>query len=208
MKHFRKLLLLLGALAVMALMALPAGAVIITFDNLADGAHIDGVNLGGVTIFTPGGYTEVTTDGDYGVGWRSPHRAITNFSSTGGLNGLTSLPIVMVFDMLQPSVSVSGGDQGGDVDQFTVTAYDINGVQIAQVNTGVFGGKPVNNSGPMIDFYTVNLNVSGIKTVVVSDAINAGIGLDNIQFCNVPVPPTVLLLASGILGVLSRRRRA
>lgn len=205
MKKLWKILIAIGVVAVLT--AGPASAYLINFDNLAPGAVIDNVNLGGVTIFSEAGaQTVVTTQASFGVGWRTPFNAITNFGTNG--NFLTAYDLTIVFDAVQPSISLTGGDMGGDQDQFTVTAFDVNNVQIGQVITPVFGGNAF-SAGPMADFYTVNMNYAGIKKVVVSDAIPAGIGIDNVQFCiyPTPIPASLVLLGSGLLGLVGLRRK-
>jgi hypothetical protein len=70
----------------------------------------------------------------------------------------------------------------------------------------VFGGNPINPQ-IMVDQFTVQLNWNNMKYVVVSNAINAGIGIDNVQFCTTPLPSTALLLASGLFGLIGIGRR-
>jgi hypothetical protein len=178
--------------------------VLINFDNLIPGSVIDGVNLGGVTISSAApAQTVVTTGAGFGVGWTSPLNAITNFGPNG--NFLTFYPLTMTFAVPQSSIAFTGGDVGGDLDQFTATAYDVNNVLLGVFVTPVFGGNPVQNF--MADQFTVQLNFPGMKTVVVSNAINAGIGIDNVQFCETPLPQSVLLLGSGLLALLGLGRR-
>jgi hypothetical protein len=208
-----KFIILTVALGVLVMSAGPAAAYIINFDSLVPGAVIDGVNLGGVTLNSPGGTTMVVSqnpplNNDFQVGWRSPYNAVTNFGpGTGFDDFVTAIPLVLTFDVPQSSISVTGGDQGGDTDQFTVTAYDSSNNVLGTVTTPVFGGNALDTSGPMVDYYTVELNFPGMKSVVVSDAINLGIGLDNITFCEIPAPSTFLLLSSSLLGLWGFRRR-
>jgi hypothetical protein len=208
MKKLWKILVAVGVVAVLT--AGPASAYLINFDNLAPNAIIDGVNLGGVTITSAPGFTQVKANGAAGAAFISPYNAITNYTAGGGLDGMITQPLSMIFDVPQSSIAFTGGDNGGDVDQFTVTVFDVNNVQLGQVITPVFGGKaPLGNL--MVDQYTVQLNfLGGMKTVVVSDAINFGIAIDNLQFCEIaqtPLPPTALLLGSALVGLLGLRRR-
>ena len=204
MKTKLKLVFLVGVIVALMVVPGPAGAVIINFDNIAPGTIIDGVNLGGLTISSAPGSTMVAND--FGVGWASPFHAIVNFNAFGGLDGCTTQPLFITYAIPQSSISLTGGDKGGDLDQFTVTAFDVANNIIGVVLTPVFGGNAIHPFA-MVDSFTVNMTIPGIKTVVVSNAINFGIGLDNLQFCEVPLPPSVLLLASGLLGLFGLRRR-
>jgi hypothetical protein len=185
----------------------PASAVIIGFDNIAAGTVIDGVNLGGLTLSTPGGITQVVAgSGGDGIGFRSPFNAVTNFTNSG--NYVTFAPIVIRFDLLQDFVAVVGGDRGGDQDQFTIKAYDDANNLLASFTTPVFGGNPI-DPNVMVDFYTAQFDLGSavIRTLEISDAINAGIGIDNVVFHNVPIPGSVLLMGSGLLGMLGLARK-
>jgi hypothetical protein len=217
MKVFKKIILLVFVFGGLLIATGPASAFLIRFDNLAPGLIIDNINLGGVTISSAPGFTMVVSPPlDFlpnGVGWRTPKNAILNFNPAGGPDGITTIPLVMTFAVPQSSIAFSGGDRGGDMDQFTVTAFDKNNNLLGVFNTGWFGGNPLLPFA-MADFFTVNLNWPGMKTVVVSNAISQGIGvpldgigIDSIQFCQIPLPSTVMLLASGLLGIIGLKRR-
>jgi hypothetical protein len=51
------------------------------------------------------------------------------------------------------------------------------------------------------------IGTTDIKYLVISDAINYGIGIDNVTFHNVPIPGSALLMGSGLLGLLGMARR-
>lgn len=184
----------------------PANAVVINFDSLTHYDTIDGVNLGGVTISSSPGFTKVVANGYAGVGYISPFNAITNYDQSGFLDGITETPMTFTFDSLVYFVSLTGGDGGGDRDQFSVDFYDDLHNLIHTFTTPVFGGNPTNPS-QMLDNYTVTFSAPNIKSVVVRDAINFGIGIDNLEFDPVPEPSTMLLLGAGLAALCSFRYR-
>ncbi len=132
--------------------------ILINFDSLALG-NIDGNNLGGVTITSADGSTIAISDGQ--VGYISPLNAVTN------TNFLTVNPLVLTFDFLVSSVTLTGGDRGGDLDQFTMTAFDSGNNILGSFTTPIFGGNPL--SGPtMQDFSTGTVAFPNIKKVEVA----------------------------------------
>ncbi len=176
-----------------------ANAIILDFDSLSLG-NIDGVNLGGVTITTSDGSTEVISNG--GVGYMSAPNAISN------LGWVTNNDLILTFDALVSSVTLTGGDRGGDDDQFTLEAYDSSYNLLGFYTTPIFGGNIA--GGPfMQDFYTANISFAGIKYVHVADAQWAGIGIDDLEFdgAAVPIPSAILLLGSGLFGLAGFRRK-
>ncbi len=211
MKNLGKIICMLGLMGALVLASGPAGATnIVGFDNIAPGTVIDGVNLGGFTINTPGGTTMVVAgSGGDGIGFISPFNAVTNFVAGLGGDYLTAAPLVITFDVLQDFVAVIGGDRGGDTDQFTMRAYDINNVLLATYTTPVFGGTDPSDPNIMVDnaVAQIQLGTALIHYVTIGDAINYGIGIDDLTFHNVPIPGSALLFGSGLLGMLGVARR-
>ena len=178
-----------------------ANAIILDFDSLPLG-NIDGVNLGGVTITTVDGSTIVESNG--GVGYMSALNAITNSG------WVVHNDLVLTFDSLVSSVTLTGGDSGGDSDQFTLEAYDSVYNLLGTYTTPIFGGNPyISGVGPMQDFYTANISFAGTKYVHVTDVMVNGIGIDDLEFdgAAVPIPSAILLLGSGLFGLAGFRRK-
>ena len=139
------------------------------FDDLPTG-NIDGENLGGVTLTSPDGSTRVVSD--EGIGYRSPFNAVTN------VRFLTQNPLTLTFDFPVSAVTLTGGDRGFDLDQFTVTAFNEADEVLESVTTPVFGGNPRREE--MVDFYEVTLQAPNIKRVVVRAERQYGIGIDDV----------------------------
>lgn len=199
MKSLGKILMALVGVLVLA--AGPAGAAIYGFDDLAAGTSIEGQTYFGVTYSSSDGSAQVVLGDQAGFGYITPRMTI----STAGF--LTRNSLTMTFATLQNNFAFIAGDSGGDTDRFTVKAFDAANNLLGTVDTGIFGGNPIDPNNVMIDNFLVNLNFAGMKSVVVSNAINAGILIDNVQQCNaVPLPPSVLLLGSALLGMVGLRR--
>lgn len=202
-----KLAVLFALIGLLAIGPSPAGAAFIDFDNLPLGP-IDGVPIGpafpnGVTITSSDGTASVILGNQPGFGFVTPFNTVSN-------NGfITSATLTFTFDVGRGFVAFDAGDAGGDTDQFTYTAYDVNDVVLYSATTPVYGGNPIAGNNFMVDRYHVVLTGIGfMKKVVVSNAIEGGILIDNLEYCQpVPIPGAVWLLGSGLLGLLGLRRR-
>lgn len=205
--------LLIGAALIMVLACLPgsAGATVMGFDDLALG-NIDGDALGvspdQVTITSADGSTYVANGNQLGWGWTSPFQVVTNDGYLVG-NIMT-----LTFERLRGYVGFKAGDAGGDQDHFIAKAYDAAYGLISTFDSGVFGGNAFTANNYMNDLVFCEFvpQTSSIKYVTIeafSVDFGQGIVIDNLEFCRpVPLPPSVLLLGSGLLGVgLLRFRR-
>jgi len=211
-----KIVILFALVGLLMLGPGSAGANLITFDHMAlgniDGQHIQEVNggtLGPVT--TQNGVTITSSDGSAAVmlgnatnyGFVSVPNVVSNNSF------ITSASLTFTFDIGRGYVALDAGDSGGDVDNFKYTAYDVYGNVLVSGWSGVFGGNPEDSANRMVDkFHLSLLDIGYIKTLVISDAINFGILIDNLEYCHpVPIPGAAYLLGSGLLGLLGLRRR-
>jgi hypothetical protein len=200
MKAMSKWIFALGLLGCLALAALPAGAATYGFDNLAPGTSIENQTYFGVTYTSQGGDSAVYLGNQPNFGYISPDNTISNF---GFLIGNT---MTMTFTTPQNSFGFIGGDAGGDQDHFLVNAYDAANNLLGTIDTGVFGGNPLNPNNIMVDNYLISLSLNNMKYVTVTAFSvdgGAGILIDDVQQCNpIPLPPSVLLLGSGLLGLV------
>jgi len=180
-------------------------AVLIDFDSLALGS-VDGVDLGGVTFTGSNNDAMIFYGNQHDRGYISPDNTIStrNFITTSALT-MTFVPGVF-------SVAFYGGDSGGDEDRFFVDVYSTSSSLLSTIDTGVFGGNPLAVNNFMVDNYHVMISGLGeIGSVVVRDALEAGIFIDNVEFSqsssHTPEPATMLLLGTGLIGVAGAARR-
>jgi len=202
----------LAAGATALVLSSPAFAVTIDFDELANGTFVDtqyealGVNFsstgGGVSVFTFAGAD-------------TPSNTFGGTNVNGGLD--FSQDVVMTFvqnglDAVTDFVSVAFTDL--ELIGNTLTAFDVNGVQLGQVVAPCAAEFACGN---LIE--TLSFSGAGIHTVVLQGAGGGGradIAFDTVIFNDVtpvaavPLPAGLPLALSG-LGLLlatSRRKRS
>jgi hypothetical protein len=104
-------------------------------------------------------------------------------------------PENITFSALVSNVSIYAGTGSGFSSTFTINAYDVN--------------------HSLLDTYTLttqawsllSVSAAGIKSIELSQSGNYTFVYDNLSFTSVPVPPTLLLFAPGLLGLVGLKRK-
>jgi len=199
-KEMKKQYVMTAFMVVMAMFFLVSSshATLWDFNSLTGGTNINGVNLGGVTITAPDSYVGVIADYQTFSGTPSIHAS----SWSAGMT------LTMTFDSLVKSVSIYGGDYGGDSDWFSMKAYNALGNQIAFADTGSFSGiDPIHTvAGWAGDYRYLAVSADDIKSVVLTQ-VTWGCMWDNLDTTPVPVPAAFWLLGSGLLGLVGLRKK-
>jgi hypothetical protein len=208
----RKILVLMAVLAMAAFGAGSAGANFINFDNFPatagnpvgiEGQHIGPAYPHGVTITSQNGDTAVYFSDLPLWGYVTGDNTVSN--ETFLVNNI----MTFTFDVPRGYVAFSGGDAGGDQDRFEVKLYDSANVNFLTFDSLVFGSQPADPFNLMVD--RVDFSYTGAQyakyMTVEAFSVNygAGILIDNLDYCRpapTPIPGSVLLLGSGILGLV------
>ena len=167
----------------------------IDFESYADGANLNGVDLGDVTLSTPGGNVEVFDD-RFTVGYHSATKAIFNGNPFPQTN-----PLVGVFDTPVVSVSLWAGDDHSDTnDSWTLSVYD------AAVGGTLLGTVTENGAGWNGNQYRqLSLSFPGIVRFEATS--DTGVGFDDLSYV-IPEPGTLALALAGLLACTTLRKRA
>ena len=165
---------------------------LIDFEAYAGGQDISGLNLGGVTLTSPGGAVTVYANNAAGAWYRSPVNSVSPWPSSNILIG--------TFDSAVNIVSLWGGDEGIDTDSWTLNVYDaaVGGTLLGSVSSPAWNGNP---------YEQLSLSVAGIMRFEAVDS--GGIAYDDLSFgvdSVIPAPGAILLVGVGA-GLVARLRQ-
>ena len=184
---------LLALISILANVGYVGAATLIDFEAFSDGANLDGVNLGGVTLTGPNGVVEVFDD-RFGASYHSATKAVAAPEGCENANPLTG-----VFDVPVRWLALWSGDAGtqSELDSWKLAAFDapVGGNLIGSATSDPWDGDPYRQ-----------LKVSAEEPIYRFEAHwtgqVCGVGFDDLEFQVVPEPSTILLAATGLLGVL------
>lgn len=212
------------ALAVAGLLlgtALPASATTLNFDSIATpncGAQPPDVIPGGYGGFTWDALLGVECDADYKVGWGNSYGAPSAANAIYNQFAATSEVISRVSQFAFDGAMVSGWTLGDQVDLAGTTAASVTvrgflgGLGGTLVGTQTLSLAGADGSAAL-GYLAISGIAGSIDTLQISSPSNFWL-MDDFQYHNagtgpapVPEPTTLVLLGSGVVGLLTRRRR-
>jgi len=183
-----------------------ASAVIIDFESFNDRDNINGMNLGGVTLTSPGnrGTIEVY-DNRFGLSSNSPTKSIANFPND--TNSPKNATLIGTFDQAVSYISLWAGDIGGitgDLDSWSLSLFDAKtgGNLIASLLAPVWNGSPYSQ------LELASNNILRFEAAWTGPGC-CGIGYDDLKFdfaVAAPAPITAALFGLGLLVILGGRQ--
>ncbi len=194
-EHMKKAILLLVCLGLLSFAGLAQAAGIVTFEDLNPGYESN-------TIIPPAGYG--------GFNWSPYFYAITKGYHPGSGYDLGCIGYVTGYTAYANDVSFEGvsGQDFFFIGAFITAAWDstedvivkgfLNGSQTHTTTITTHNDQP----------YWFSFNWSRVDKVEFQPQ-GQHIAIDNISHCNpVPVPPSLILIGTGLVGLLGLRRRA
>ena len=176
----------------------PAGAVTLTFDELPL-QPVDGLTFMGVTFdFKIGGFDSL--DANYGSGGPGSIVFLQDPSLEGNAAGVLTLDFAQPVWFLQFGVALStfaSVSPGFAVELFDASLISLGAFPVDTAPLLTFAEGPFTYFGAPVSRATIGFHQAAADRFA----------LDNLTYEPVPEPATLLMLGSGLLGIVMRRGR-